>query len=58
MNYLCKGCIENDACPVQDAHKQDICPCTTCLVKVMCETGCNIYDRLYGKYFQIEKKKV
>jgi len=50
MNNYCKGCIEKDACPIQDGHVEEHCPCSRCLVKVTCKNGCINYDVFYEKY--------
>jgi hypothetical protein len=43
----CDGCVEKDSCPIQDARGEDLCPCRTCLVRVMCEEGCVEWDKIY-----------
>lgn len=55
MEKYCKGCIEKDACPIQDCHVEEICPCSKCLVKVCCKTGCSGYDVFYRKYSEIDQ---
>lgn len=40
----CIGCESNDNCDYMDAIEFSIdCPCKTCLVKVKCVEGCDIY---------------
>ena len=47
INELCKGCNTNDTCGIpyhelkEDANR---CPCTRCLVKVVCDSrSCKDY---------------
>jgi len=40
----CKGCLSNrhdDPCGFSDDSDSGSCPCTTCLVKVMCNYVCD-----------------
>jgi hypothetical protein len=49
----CSGCLpENNPCGVllrfQDIlTAYDVCPCSTCIVKVMCGRTCDAYDVFY-----------
>ncbi len=38
----CKGCITIDRCAHAEKYKY-VCPCTMCIVKVMCGKACNEY---------------
>jgi hypothetical protein len=52
INELCMGCILFDTCVVKTSNKSrkrnkvKYCPCTTCLVKVTCntDTSCDEYE--------------
>ncbi|MHA1972844.1 MAG: hypothetical protein ACTSW1_07620 [Candidatus Hodarchaeales archaeon] len=53
MNELCKGCNWAGTCGMYllDFNSdEDTCPCTTCLVKVMCRDKCA--DR-YAYYYWV-----
>lgn len=39
--YACKTCFVTSWCTYKD--KEDDCPCKECLVKCMCDTGCENY---------------
>lgn len=51
----CKGCLSNYGasfiCPVRISRlkrvKLDVCPCQTCLIKVMCSEACDEYKKLW-----------
>lgn len=52
-NY-CEGCYSYEE-EYQDEHCDAIafntegkCPCTECLIKVMCKMGCDAFERHYG----------
>jgi len=47
MNPECKGCtVGYEECAL--AHNiPDDCPCQTCLVKVICRTTCDKFDKYY-----------
>lgn len=36
----CKGCYALGKCDVPPYHRDYICPCLECIVKVMCSTSC------------------
>ena len=42
---LCKGCAAYDHREIFCSfdNNEEKCPCTTCLVKVMCESFCDLY---------------
>jgi len=59
MNELCKGCltqiynyeeegIEDIACESSEFNNINyecgICPCTNCIVKIMCDEACGSFD--------------
>jgi hypothetical protein len=65
---ICKGCIANinDDCsylPIihKGTHKEYICPCSTCLIKMIC-TGaeeCKLMFEYYGgKYYDGERQNI
>ncbi len=41
----CKGCSSKDGnhCKLSRSNKHGECPCSECLVKVTCNTGCRDY---------------
>jgi hypothetical protein len=48
--HICYGCIQYkpmyrdiDPCEFIKADEMTSCPCTTCLVKVMCKEYCSMY---------------
>lgn len=36
----CKGCIIDNACKLLVVFNNIYCPCSTCLVKMMCKADC------------------
>ena len=58
----CSGCYQNDCCAITNMFlkyltSHDICPCITCLVKVVCndhrcEDYEKLWDRLWRRYIQ------
>ena len=43
----CKGCFMQDrhtSSFIRTLTDSDICPCSTCLVKVLCEETCEAYE--------------
>ena len=62
----CKGCnlfIDVKWCTFNSENEVDACPCTECLVKVMCQRGCHIrgeaYNRTFrGRKYERRKKKL
>jgi hypothetical protein len=60
MTNNCKGCLidttrtfmdEDGTCDTYKFNYDGECPCTECIVKVMCEGSCNDYE-----YFRREKQ--
>ena len=47
----CYGCIENDACPIQDASEAHNCPCSTCVVKIICNGACLEWDIMFDAFY-------
>lgn len=49
----CKGCLSKEyyACGVNIYNDKDmvLCPCQTCIVKMMCKTSCYKFDCYIGK---------
>lgn len=52
---ICSGCLTNDKaeCEIEPLVNGFRCPCSTCLVKVMCENTCS---KLY-EYSQFAKRR-
>ncbi len=44
-NKACEGCTSLDLgmCLPRVDKKEGICPCTTCLIKMVCSEGCTEY---------------
>jgi len=56
MNEHCKSCLtynENqDRCGIliaSELNSKGNCPCSDCLVKVMCNKGCSDYNKFHVK---------
>ena len=43
---VCNGCQEKENCGVH-RDRAYLCPCTLCLIKVMCDAPCRDYERVY-----------
>lgn len=62
INELCKGCYSSKLvdmgspdltkimCAIRPVHKGVTCPCVTCLVKSMCQQGCEEYKAFGDLY--------
>lgn len=62
VNNLCKGCNSNKLvdmgsvdptkvlCLIKPVYKGVTCPCVTCLVKSMCQQGCEKYKAFADRY--------
>ncbi len=49
-NNDCKGCYSksrNNICVRMHHYKNGICPCVTCLIKVMCMEACDEYRKFW-----------
>jgi hypothetical protein len=50
MKDTCKGCITHDdeladyKCYWDSHNKDGSCPCSKCLVKVMCNVACDVFE--------------
>jgi hypothetical protein len=51
MNYNdhCEGCCtsfnsQDESCQLSKHNDSGQCPCSTCIVKVMCEKSCDDFD--------------
>ena len=55
MNEECKGCfsIENAQCVMGADEIASECPCATCLVKMVCTVGCDLY-KAFDEYWETE----
>lgn len=54
----CEGC--NGACPINLKtynDKENRCPCTTCVVKMMCRNSCKDYYLFCQKMYDSLKKQ-
>ena len=62
MNKLCQGCryssikyvIVTVVCMIARSQSEKTCPCSTCLVKIMCTRNC---DKRVKKREQLRKEK-
>ena len=52
----CKGCIEADICHIIEKCSYQ-CPCTECLIKVMCNEPCKKFEKVYNKAIQLHNAK-
>ena len=43
MTDWCEGCITYLKLTCSSQNKEGACPCTECVVKVMCDTNCEIW---------------
>jgi len=63
MNELCKGCSVAPECDayIMDSNYITFCPCSKCLIKVVCNMPCKVYLKFIGKTYRdkefIEKMK-
>jgi len=50
-NYerFCEGCIYSGVCVARLNNGEGKCPCTQCLVKVMCKGNCVHFREFYSK---------
>jgi len=42
----CEGCNMRGICVIKSADLEHICPCLECVVLVMCNKGCNEFDKI------------
>ena len=54
MNY-CEGCFSLDGarpigCILVEFNKKGNCPCWQCMIKMMCNSACEEFDKFEGKY--------
>lgn len=48
---ICKGCdIYPSYCSIRDAKEEDKCPCSSCIVKMVCSELCDEWSKLYDTY--------
>lgn len=48
---ICKGCdIFPSYCGIRDAKEEYKCPCTNCIVKMICGEVCDEWANLYDTY--------
>jgi hypothetical protein len=48
----CKGCSVSDQCPLIGQNEiNQICPCTDCIIKVMCKNQCEEYNIFEQGYY-------
>ncbi len=49
----CKGCLGIDHDCYYDSYIEELkCPCTICLIKVVCNEACNSFDEFTEQYRQ------
>ena len=48
-NKNCIGCDLHSTCDKPSSINDQVCPCTICLIKTMCQAGCEEYTeyRIY-----------
>ena len=46
MTDYCEGCATSteDQCDMSNINKEGECPCTECIIKMICRQGCNGYN--------------
>lgn len=59
----CKGCFsfENNICEILTLgfrYSAEKCPCKECLIKVVCEDGCENYYKFRGEYPYEDDRRV
>jgi hypothetical protein len=50
----CSGCDVIESCSIPPSWEDAVCPCSICLIKIMCKTamGCHLYT-----HYKIRKLK-
>lgn len=49
---ICRGCVFEDCkdkksqCKIKEEERDIDCPCTECLLKVICQNSCSLYKKL------------
>jgi hypothetical protein len=53
MKDTCRGCACNGDCIIQYHGSVAIrdCPCRVCIVKLMCDSGCDIYHNYFSVFY-------
>ncbi len=50
INNICKGCLSMyTGCSYIKGAKEFKCPCITCLIKVVCEEGCEKFENFISQ---------
>lgn len=58
MSEYCKGCVIFEYCNYSKYNKNGVCPCTNCLIKMVCEnTGDNLCDDWKKPTKEVQKFK-
>ena len=58
MRNHCEGCYsyeEGDEiinCEIAPSNNISKCPCSRCLIKVMCKVGCDDFENYYDKFLK------
>jgi len=57
----CQGCntyekLESGCNAISELYKY--CPCQKCLIKIVCDTGCDIYGKYRSKAFKIIRNRL
>ncbi len=55
-NYICAGCKtfldwggDKEICPSVHKKNGHVCPCSECLIKMVCETECDVFKIFAGE---------
>jgi len=55
MDY-CDGCLDyQNNCPVKRNNRIGNCPCTECIVKMICDNPCDLFKDYHDR-FEFHKK--
>lgn len=52
----CRGCYISKVCLIYKSDLDGYCPCTSCLLKIVCRESCSVYLE-FGKKLTIGKKQ-
>ncbi len=58
MSEYCKGCLVVDYCNYVKYNRNGVCPCTNCLIKMVCEdTGDSLCDEWKNPTKEVQEFK-
>ena len=60
MKDICKGCHVKEFCNVPNlygVYVAEECPCNICLIKGVCNHGCEDYDEFERRIVEIRRQK-